>query len=138
MRAEGISASMPSRKPTPARRIGASVSFFAGDLWRLHRRDRRLDLDQLQRQVARHLVAEQHPDLVQDLAKALGRAVLLPHQGKLVLDQGVGDDVDAACAHATDLHGSAKWRQIGRTFSANREAAWPGRATAVRAPLLAS
>ncbi|MGX1320271.1 hypothetical protein AB7M17_003724 [Bradyrhizobium sp. USDA 377] len=89
---------------------------LAGDLRRLHGRDRRLDLDQLERQVARHLVAEQHPDLVEDLAKALGRAVLLPHQGELVLDQGVGDDVDAACAHETDLHGSVKLRQIGKYF----------------------
>ncbi|CUU15843.1 hypothetical protein CDS [Bradyrhizobium sp.] len=34
-----------------------------------------------------------------------------------MLDQGVGDDIDAACAHETDLHGSVKLRQIGQIFS---------------------
>ena len=68
--------------------------FLAGDR-RLHRLgQRRFDLDQLQRQIAGHLVGQQHADLVEELAEALGRHRLVAHQRQLVLDQGVADDVD--------------------------------------------
>ena len=77
--------------------------FLALDHRRFHRRQRGFDLDQLQRQVTRDLVAEQHADLVQQLAKALGRTVALAHQRQFVLNQGMTDDVDAAGCHADVL-----------------------------------
>ena len=49
----------------------------------------------LERQVAGDLVAEQHADLVEELAEALRRALLVPHQGQLVLHQRMIDDGDA-------------------------------------------
>jgi len=68
---------------------------LAGDFLAHHRRQRGLDLDIGKRQVAGHLVAQQHADLVQELAEALGRAVLVADQRQLVLDQGMGNDGDA-------------------------------------------
>ena len=54
---------MPSTKATPARRIGANTSFLPAIFGACMLRQRRLDLDHLERQVARDLVAEQHADL---------------------------------------------------------------------------
>ena len=68
---------------------------LAGDLRRLHARQRRLDLDIGQRQIARDLVAQQHADLLEELAKRLGRDVLVAQQRQLVLHQRVIDDRDA-------------------------------------------
>ena len=42
---------------------------------------RRLDVDRLEREVARHLVAEQHGDLAQELAEALRGALPCPASG---------------------------------------------------------
>ena len=91
----GHEVSMPSSKPTPARRIGAKTSFLPAICGAVIVRHRRLDLDVLERQVARDLVAEQHADLVQELAEALRRALLVAHQRQLVLHQRVVDDGDA-------------------------------------------
>jgi hypothetical protein len=77
---------------------------FAGDHRRLHGLQRRFDVDHFERQIARDLVAEQHPDLVQELAEALGRARLVAHQRQLVLDEGVGEDVNVA-------HGASSGRK---------------------------
>ena len=77
--------------------------FLAGDLRRLHARERGVDLGLLERQVARDLVAEQHPDLVEELPEALRRTALVPHQGQLVLDERMIDDGDA-------LHGTPRLR----------------------------
>ena len=55
-----------ARRPASCRRC-------CGAIMRGHRR---LDLDVGQRQVARHLVAQQHADFVEQLAKRFGRAVL--------------------------------------------------------------
>ena len=68
---------------------------LAGDHRRLGHAERRLDLDHFDRQIARHLVAKQHADFVQQLAEALGRAPLVAHQRQLVLDQRMVDDMGA-------------------------------------------
>ena len=68
---------------------------LAGDLRAFHRGQRRLDLDPLHGQVAGDLVAEQHADLVEELAEALRRALLVPHQGQLVLNQRMTDHRNA-------------------------------------------
>ena len=87
---------MPSRNPMPARTIGASTSFLPDRIGDFIVRERRFDLDHFQRQVARHLVAEQFADLGEQFAKRLGGAVLVAQQRQLVLHQRVIDDGDAA------------------------------------------
>ena len=87
--------SMPSRKPTPARRIGASTSFLPAICGAFIVVSGVSISIIFERQVARHLVAEQHADLVEELAEALGRALLVAHQGQLVLHQRMIDDGDA-------------------------------------------
>ena len=80
--------------------------FLAGDFRGLHRHQRRFDIDDLQRQIAGHLIAEQHADLVQKLPKALGGPVGLAHQRQLVLDEGMADEMNVAGgSHALS------WRQ---------------------------
>jgi len=59
-----------------------------------HGLQRRLDLDVLQRHVARDLVGHQGAQLIEQAAKTVGARVLLTHQRELVLNQGVGDDVE--------------------------------------------
>jgi hypothetical protein len=49
----------------------------------------------------------------------------------------MGDHVDVADAHETDLHGSVKLRQIGRVFLVRETCLQPGVATALRSRLLA-
>ena len=79
---------------------------LAGD-GRLHGLgQRRLDLDQLGRQVARDLIGQQHADLVEKLAEALGRDVLVAHQRQLVLHERVIDDMDVG--HARLLQRSTR------------------------------
>ena len=58
-------------------------------------RQRRFDLDIGQRQIARDLVAQQHPDLLEEFAKRFGRNVFLPQQRQLVLHQRVINDRNA-------------------------------------------
>jgi hypothetical protein len=70
--------------------------FLAGQDRRLHRREWRLDLDHLQRQVARDLVAQEISDLAEQFAKRLGRAVLVAQQRQLMLHQRMIDDGNAA------------------------------------------
>ena len=87
--------SMPSRKPMPARRIGASTSFLPASTGAFIGASGVSMSIIFERQVARHLVAEQHADLVEQLAEALGRALLVAHQRELVLHQRMIDDGDA-------------------------------------------
>ena len=67
--------------------------FLPGEARRHHRGERRLDLDFGQRQVARDLVAEQHADFVEQLAKRFGRAGLVADERQLVLHQRMIDDL---------------------------------------------
>ena len=76
---------MPSRNPIPARTIGASTSFLPDRIGDFIVREWRFDLDHFQRQVARHLVAEQVADLGKQFAECLGGAFLLAQQRQLVL-----------------------------------------------------
>ena len=85
---------MPSRKPTPARRIGAKTSFLPemrGAIMGCS--GVRISTISTGR-FARHLVAEQHADLVQQLPESLGGPLGVAHQRELVLNQRVGDDRD--------------------------------------------
>ena len=87
--------SMPSRMPMPARRIGAKTSFLPAMIGACIVVSGVSISISLERQVARDLVAEQHADLVEQLAEALGRALLVAHQRQLVLHQRMVDDGDA-------------------------------------------
>ena len=49
-------------------------------------------VDEVERQVARHLVAHQDAELAAQFAERLGRAVLVAQERELVLDQGMVDD----------------------------------------------
>ena len=69
--------------------------FLAGDLRRLHVGKRRFDIDVGQRQIAGDLVTQEHPDLLEEFAKRLGRNILFPQQRQLVLHQRVTNDRDA-------------------------------------------
>ena len=48
---------------------------------------------------ARHFVTQQHAELLEKLAKRLGRTMLVADQRKLVLDQRMIDDTDAFHEH---------------------------------------
>ncbi len=74
---------------------------LARDLRSHHRGERSFDLHHLDGDVPGHLVAEQHADLVEELAKPFRRARLVAHQRQLVLDERVVDDGDAL--HAVSL-----------------------------------
>ena len=87
---------MPSRNPMPARTIGASTSFLPDRIGDFIVRERRLDLDHFQRQVARHLVAEQFADLAETIRGMPWSSVPVAQQRQLVLHQRVIDDGDAA------------------------------------------
>ena len=76
---------------------------LALDLLPLHRLERRLDRHRFQRQIPGHLVGEEHPDLVEDLPETLGRALLVPQIGELVLHQRVIDHGDPTRRHAQHL-----------------------------------
>ena len=51
-------------------------------------------------QIAGDLITEEHPDLLEQFSKRLGRNVLLPQQRQLVLHQRVVNDRDAV--HVAD------------------------------------
>jgi hypothetical protein len=68
---------------------------LAGDAWSNHTCERRLDLDIRQRQIARYLVAQQHPYLFEKLPKGLGGTVFVSDQREFVLHQWMVDDGDA-------------------------------------------
>ncbi len=68
---------------------------LAADLRRLDALQRRFDLDQVERQVARDLVAKQDAELAAQLAERFGREVLFAQQRQLVLHQRMTDDRDA-------------------------------------------
>ena len=55
----------------------------------------------LQRQIARDLIAHQHSDLVEQLAEILGARLLVTHNGKLVGDQGMIDDMKLTHSHSS-------------------------------------
>ena len=104
---------MPSRKPTPARRIGANTSFLPASTGAFIGASGVSISIIFERQVARHLVAEQHADLVEQLAEALGRALLVAHQGQLVLHQRMIDDGDALHASpAVPRDANSKYRSV--------------------------
>src|SRR6185312_5480146 len=54
---------------------------------------RRLDLDVVHGHIPQHLVGHQGGDLVQKLTKTVGGSVFSTHQGELVLDQRVADQM---------------------------------------------
>ena len=56
-------------------------------------RDRRLDLDVLEREIARDLVRHEHGDLLEELAEILRARRLLAHERELVLDERVVDEM---------------------------------------------
>jgi hypothetical protein len=83
---------MPSRKPIPARRIGAKTSFLPSIACPRHRR---LDLHLLQRQISGDLVTDQHADLVEQGTKIPRTGMAVAHQAQLVLHQRMIDDGNA-------------------------------------------
>ncbi len=86
---------MPSAKVTPARSTGANTSFLPVICGDFILRQRRLDIDIGERQIAGDLVAKQHPDLLEEFAKRLCRNVFPAQQCQLVLHQRVANDRDA-------------------------------------------
>jgi hypothetical protein len=86
---------MPSTKVTPARKTVNEHQLLAGDFCGLHPRQRCLDLNLGQRKIARHLVAQQHPDLLEKFTERFCRAGFVAKERELVLDQGMIDDGDA-------------------------------------------
>src|SRR3954470_23882062 len=77
--------------------------FLARNFWRLHRSEWRIDVDHFQRQVPGDFIAEEHAYLVQKLAKAFGRQILVAHQRQFVLDQGMADEVYGLGCHGIAL-----------------------------------
>ena len=67
--------------------------FLTGDGLRDHLGDRGLDLDVLEREVAGDLIAHEHRDLVEQLAEILRAGLLAAHDGQLVCDQRMVDNV---------------------------------------------
>ena len=91
-RAEGHEVEHPFEQPVAGAQDRGEDQLLAGDLLRLHMRERRVDLHRLERQVARRLVADQRRRLAQELAEAARRGFLVAHDGELVLHQRVADD----------------------------------------------
>ena len=60
------------RKRHASTKDRGKYKLLAGDAWSDHTCERRLDLDIGQRQIARYLVAQQHPYLFEELSKGLG------------------------------------------------------------------
>ncbi len=83
---------MPSSRPLPARRIEANTSFLPLIVGASIVRQRRLDRDHFELEIARHLVAHQMRDLAQQPAEARDRGFLVAHDRQLVLDHRVIDD----------------------------------------------
>jgi len=85
-RAAGTRSSIPSANVTP-RAHRASTSFLPairGDFIVA----RRLDFGFGERQIARHLVAKQHPNFLEKLAKRFSRNLLVADQRELVCTSG--------------------------------------------------
>ena len=68
----------------------------ARDYPALHRAERGLDIDFLQGDVTGDLVTHKEGDLFEKFAEILGSGFLVPHNGQLVLDHRVVDDVQLA------------------------------------------
>ena len=83
---------MPSTMPSPARRIGTSVSFLPDTCRPVIALERGLDLDRLGRQVLGHLVRHQHGDLADELLEVPGAGPPVTEDGKLVLNEGMVED----------------------------------------------
>ena len=58
---------------------GHDAQLFAGEHMGLARGDGSLDLDLLERQIARDLIGHQHADLLKKLAKILRTAIFVAH-----------------------------------------------------------
>ena len=58
---------------------GHDAQLFAGEHVGLARGDGGLDLDLLERQIARDLIGHQHADLLEELAKVLGATIFVAH-----------------------------------------------------------
>ena len=67
---------------------------LAGDGGRVHLLQRRLDALPGHGQIARHLIAHQEGDLLQQLAEEDGGGALVAHDGELVLDQRMIEDME--------------------------------------------
>ena len=85
---------MPSTMPMPGAQDGDEDDLLALQHDAAGAGHRGLDLDLDQRQIAGHLVGQQHADLGDQVAEGVGAEVLLPQQGQLVLHERVVDDVD--------------------------------------------
>src|SRR5436190_21468719 len=81
----------------------SECKFLARDFRRLHCSERRFYVDHFQRQFPGDLIAEEHAYLVQELAKALGREILVAHQREFVLDQGMADEIYDFVSHKIAL-----------------------------------
>ena len=68
---------------------------LSGDLRGGHACEGSFDLDTRQRQVTRDLITQQHADFLEQLAKRLGRAILVADHRELMLNQRMIDDGDA-------------------------------------------
>lgn len=70
------------------------ADFLAGEHLLLALANRRLDLDFLEREVARDLISHEHRDFLEQLAEVLRARLLHAHDRELMLDQRMVDDVD--------------------------------------------
>ena len=84
---------------------GDTDELLALDHRRLHGAERRLDVDQRGRHVARDLVGHQRADLAQQHSERARARVLLSHERELVLHQRMIDDVELGHGRG-DFHGS--------------------------------
>jgi hypothetical protein len=73
------------QQPHPSAQDRREHQLLAGNRLARHARDRRFDLDVLQRQIARDLVTQQHADLAQQSAEGAGGCLLVAQDGELVL-----------------------------------------------------
>src|SRR5437660_12553866 len=67
---------------------------LAGDAWSNHTCERRLDLDIGQRQIARYLVAQQHPYLFEEIPKGRSSTIFVWTQSACVLAETMFSEVD--------------------------------------------
>ncbi len=93
---DGARAIIPSRKPDARAQDQREHQLLAGqNLATVIALDRRSISTISSRQIARHLVAEQHADFAQELAKRLGGQSFVADQRQFMLNQRMTDDGDA-------------------------------------------
>ena len=85
----------------PGTKDGNDSQLFTGDLLCRGAGNGGMDLHVFQGEIPRDLIPHQHRDLVKQLAKILGGGVDLSHNGQLVLNERVVDQVK--CAHISSL-----------------------------------